>query len=98
MEWLATWEPIEAPGLHAKQHPAGFAHGYQFGLFQMDKRPRTPEILPEMSERVLRAIPVEGEVGDKASWENCPQARFWLEKPKPNLGERLRAWLRRPVA
>ena len=95
-EWLGMWEPIEAPGRHTKLYPAGFAQGYQYRACQIDKRPRRADILEEMTERVQRAIPVDGSIDEKTpSWAKSPQARFWLEEPKPSLGERLRAWLRR---
>ena len=83
-EWLGTWEPIEAPGRHCKQYPAGFAHGYQYD----------PHVFRQKG--VSRAVPVEGRVGGKPDWQISPQARFWLNESKPSLAERVLAWLRGP--
>ena len=44
MDWLGTWEPIDAPGRHSRMEPAGFALGYQY----------------ENPNKVIRAIPADG--------------------------------------
>lgn len=96
MEWLGTWEDTEAPGRHSRQYPAGFAVGYRFrGPGWIDRRPKARDEY-SMWERVNRAIPVEGIVGDAPpSWEKSPQVRFWLDEPKKNLGQRIREWMMR---
>ena len=87
-EWLATWEPIEAPGKHTAVRPAQFASGYTFD----------PINTPTLWDRVIRAIPVDGTVSDpEPAWMRSPQVRYWLQKEKPGLGERIRNWLRRPA-
>lgn len=99
-EWLARWEPIEAPGRHTRLYPAGFCHGYQYtGFCRMDKRPRADDgMYMEAADRVIRAIPVDGTVSDpEPAWMRSPQVRYWLQKEKPGLGERIRNWLRRPA-
>lgn len=40
---------------------------------------------------VIRAIPVDGRVG--ASWAESPQARFWLDEPRPSVWKRIFTWL-----
>lgn len=99
-DWLATWEPVASPGRHSKMQPAEFARGYRYQfMLHIDKRPRVPEVLPTMADRVSRAIPVEGTVRDvEPGWKKAPQVRFWLEEEKKPLGRRIREWLRRPTA
>ena len=49
-----------------------------------------------MWDRVNRAIPVDGAVGDEPpSWLRSPQARFWLEPEKKSLRQRFLEWLRK---
>lgn len=98
-EWPQGWEYIEAPGRHAKRYPAEDARGYQFMGLQMDRRPRMPEVLPTMNDRVIRAIPVDGTVQDGGpSWQRSPQARFWLEKEPETILQRLAKWLKKSAA
>lgn len=98
-EWLGTWEPGTAPGRHSSVAPAMGARGYQFFPRKLgDRRPKPPEPMPTMWDRVGRAIPVDGTVGDPpASWEKSPQARYWLEKEKPGILRRILAWLTGPA-
>ena len=96
MEWLGTWEPIESVGKHTSVVPAAFAHGYQYRMPEMDRRPKWYSPVPV---GVSRAIPVDGSVKEpEKSWARSPQARFWLEEPKKPLGARIREWLRRSAA
>lgn len=80
IEWLGRWEPIEAPGKHTRMYPASFSHGYQYD----------PHVCRQQG--VSRDIPVDGRIG--ASWERSPQARYWLEKEKPTILERIKRWLK----
>lgn len=81
-EWLGRWEDIPAPGRHSRVVPVIGADGY----------PRVPPV----GAGVNRAIPVDGTVGDRPKWANCPQARYWLEPEKKSRWERVKAWMRRP--
>lgn len=98
MQWLATWEQIEAPGRHAKRYPASFAHGYQF----------VPTLCPEIrqgrrsagyqTQAIPQIIHAEYKVsGTGATWDKSPQVKFWLDEPKKTLAERIKAWLVKPA-
>lgn len=92
IEWLGRWEDIPAPGKHSKLYPALFACGYQY-------HGRRSEQEPTMWDRVNRAIPVDGTVGDaRPTWNRSPQVLFWMEPEKASLWERIKAWLRRGCA
>ena len=91
-DWLGRWEDLDCPGKHSKRYSADFAYGYP--------RPwnAVPDAVPFQMHGVSRAIPVEGTVKDSGpSWERSPQARFWLEKEKTGLWERIVRWLKSPV-
>ena len=79
--WLGQWESIEAPGRHSSVAPADGAMGYP----------------PFYHGQVIRAIPIDGVVGDRRpSWANSPQVRFWLEPKRLGLWARFRKWLMSP--
>jgi len=95
-DWLAVWEPIEAPGRHSRMYPAGFAVGYRYRPeARRDRVPHQAGPVPTMWDRVIRAIPVDGVVTDvPPSWSRSPQVRQWMDKPKVNWTARLRRWLK----
>ena len=98
MEWLGAWEDLGAPGRHCRICPAEGAFGYPIPKSCYGSRaPKPPEgPVYSMWDRVNRAIPVDGAVGDDPpSWTRSPQARFWLEPEKKSLRQRFREWLRK---
>jgi len=85
MAWLASWEPVEAPGRHTRVYPADDARGYRYG--------------PPPGAGVSRAIPVDGKVGDTPpSWMRSPQARRWLQEEKKSLRDRILDWMKKRAA
>ena len=88
-DWLLMWEPARYFGKHDKRYPADGAVAYRYN----DAIHGNDAWLRDWS-RVHRAIPVEGTM-EKLSWSQSPQVKAWLDKPKPSLMDRLRAWWRR---
>lgn len=95
-EWLGEWEDIQAPGRHCQRIPAPDAFGYQYcPTYYGSKVPWTAGPRYSMAERVIRAIPVDGSVGDtQPSWTRSPQARHWLEPERIGILARFIKWLK----
>lgn len=87
MDWLGTWEPVRYFGKHERTYPADGAMPYRYN----DAVHGNDAWLRDWN-RVNRAIPVEGIV-QKATWNQSPQVRFWLDEPKQSLWRRFMVWL-----
>lgn len=87
MDWLGTWEPARYFGKHERTYPADDAVPYRFNPLI-----RGSDAWLRDWSRVNRAIPVEGTL-EKATWNQSPQVRFWLDEPKKTLWERVIEWL-----
>lgn len=87
MDWLGTWEPARYFGKHERTYPADGAMPYNFNPLI-----RGNDVWLRDWNRVNRAIPVEGTL-EKATWNQSPQVRFWLDEPKKTLWERVIEWM-----
>lgn len=87
MDWLGTWEPARYFGKHERTYPADGAMPYNFNPLI-----RGSDAWLRDWNRVNRAIPVEGTL-EKATWNQSPQVRFWLDEPKQSLWRRFMVWL-----
>ena len=88
-EFLGTWEPPQYFGKHDKRYPADDGIGYRYNPLIHGN-----DVWLRDWNRVNRAIPVEGTL-EKATWNQSPQVKFWLDEPKKTIRERLLAWWRR---
>lgn len=73
-------------GRHEHYEPANVWYGYKYNAAT------NGNVYPSVWDAVIRAIPAEGTV-ERASWQQSPQVRFWLDEPKPTILERIVAWL-----
>lgn len=83
------WKPwqIESAqyfGKHDKRFPANVYGGYKYDPLHNG--------LTDLDVAISRAIPVNGAV-EKATWNQSPQVRYWLDPPRPTLWQRFRRWL-----
>lgn len=75
-------------GKHDRREPVNVYGGYRY-----DPTRNGNWVYPTaLDTAISRAIPVAGTV-EKASWAQSPQARFWLDPPRPTLWQRFRRWL-----
>ena len=79
-------------GKHDKREPVNVFGGYRYNASRNGNELVTPSIW----DAVIRAIPADGAVSGKPSWEKSPQAKFWLDQPKPTVMEKILARIRRP--
>ena len=78
-DWLGSWEPEQYFGKHERVLPADNGTGYRY-----NPNVHGNDLWLRDWSRVSRAIPVEGTL-EKASWNQSPQVKFWLDKPKQSL-------------
>lgn len=87
-DWLGRWEPPVYHGKHDKREPVNVFCGYRYNATTNGNG------FPAVYDAIVRAIPVEGHI-DRLSWENAPQAAFWLDPPRKTLWKRFLEWWRR---